>query len=233
MLFMILIAVALIGMLTAAIQYSSRPESATIDDETLIIRTTEVQRYASELERAVLFIMNSGKSEADIRFAHPDAPSEYGDLPGDADPSDEVFHVDGGGALYRPVPEDVNDGSQWEFYGGTHLPGVGSARADLVAVLPNVTAQFCAHINSINGQNGTPGDTGGSSASGASPGDCVNLGSNGRFGDSQQFYDSANTVNEASFAQDNVTSEAKTALQACVVCTLDGNNHFYHVLMAR
>ena len=233
MLFMILIAVVLIGLLTAAMQYSSRPEGATIDNETMIIRTTELQRYASELERAVLFIMQNGKSEADMRFAHPDAPSDYGDLPGDADPSDQVFYKDGGGALYRAPPEDVNDGSAWEFYGGTHLPGVGSPRAELIAVLPNVTTQFCAHINKINGQSGTPADSGGASASGASPGDCLNLGEDGRFNDTQQFYDTANTVNEATFEQDTVTNEAKTALQACVVCALDSKNHFYHVLMAR
>lgn len=233
MLFIILIAVALIGTLTAAIQYSSRPEGANIDKERLVIRISEAQRYASELERAVLFIMQSGKSEADIRFAHPDAPSDYGDLSADADPSDQVFHKDGGGAAYRAPPEEINDGSAWEFYGGTHLPGVGSDRAELVAVLPNVTPQFCDRINEMNGQTATPTDTGGGSAAGANPGDCLNLGDDGRFGATQTFYATANTVNEATFAQDSVTSEAKTALQACVVCSLDSQRHFYHVLMAR
>jgi hypothetical protein len=233
MLFIILLAVVLIGTLTAAIQYSSRPEASNIDKESLAIHISEAQRYASELERAVLFIMQSGKSEADIRFAHPDAPTDYGDLSADTDPSDQVFYQDGGGAAYRVPPDGVNDGSPWEFYGGTHLPGVGSDRAELIAVLPNVTPQFCERINQINGQSGTPTDTGSSTASGANPGDCLNLGNAGRFGASQTFYASPNTVNEASFAQDNVTSEAKTALQACVVCSSDSKRYFYHVLMAR
>jgi hypothetical protein len=233
MLFIILIAVVLIGLLTAAIQRSNRPEGANIDKETLVVRATEVQRYASEIERAVLFILQNGKSESDIRFAHPDAPSDYGDLGADADPTDQVFHRLGGGATYRDPPEDVNDGSAWEFYGGTALPGVGSNKADLIAVLPNVTQQFCDRINKVVGQNGTPADTGGSLAAGANAGDCVNLGAAGRFGAAHTFYTAPNTVDEASFEQDPSISQPYTATQACVVCAADAAQHFYHVLLAR
>lgn len=232
-LFIILIAVVLIGALTAAIQSTNQPESATIDGETLTIRLSEVQRYAAELERGVAFIMRDGKSESDLRFAHPEASSDYGDLAADSDPSDQVFHREGGGAGYRPAPEGVNDGSAWEFYGGTHLPGVGSSRADLIAVLPNVTQQFCDKINQQAGQSTTPADTGTGAASGSDPGDCLNIGAPGRFSDSQQFYASPNTVDETTFAQDPVTGSAYTALQACVRCARDSQNHFYHVLMAR
>lgn len=236
MLFIILLALALLGFLTAAIMGSSNTETANIDDETLIIRASEVQRYASELERAVMFIMQNGKSESDIRFAHPDAHSEYGDLSGDADPSDQVFHRLGGGAAYRAPPEDINDGSAWEFYGSTHPPGVGSNKPDLIAVLPNVTQQFCDKINSLNGQSGTPSDTGGSAASGNDAGDCVYGGALARFDDARQFYDppnTNNTMNEATFEQDPEVTAVRTAPQACVICELDGKNHFYHVLMAR
>lgn len=233
MLFMILIAVVLIGLLTAAIMNSGQPESAHIDNETLIIRTSEVQRYASELERAVLFVIQNNISESDIRFAHPDAHSDYGDLSADVDPSDQVFHRFGGAANYRAPPDDINDGSAWEFYGGTHLPGVGSSRADLVAVLPNVKQQFCDKINELAGQTGTPADTGPAAAAGNDPGDCIHIGALGRFDDGQQFYTTINTVNEASFEQDPVASAAYTAPQACVICALDSSNHFYHVLLAR
>ncbi len=232
-LFMVLIAVALIGLLTAAIMNTGGGESANIDDEKLVIRASEVQRHASELERAVLFIMNNGKSEAELRFMHPDAPSSYGDLSSDTDPSDQVFHQSGGGAGYKAAPEDVNDGSRWEFYGGTAIPGVGSDRAELIAVLPNVTQQFCEHINRLAGQTGTPEDTGAGLASGGSPGSCLNLGANGRFTDSRQFYATPNTVDEATFEQDPEISEARPALQACVHCAADNQNHYYQVLLAR
>ncbi|MCF8495454.1 MAG: hypothetical protein K9G62_02170 [Alphaproteobacteria bacterium] len=230
---MILIAIVLIGVLTAAIQYSSRPEGSNIDKETLVIRATEVQRMASELERAILFILQNGKSESDIRFAHPEAPADYGDLSADSDPSDQIFDRTGGGAEYRAPPPDVNDGSPWEFYGGTHVPGVGSDQADLVAVLPNVTPQFCDKINELNGQSGTPADTGTAPAAGPNAGDCVYQGTVGRFEDGQKFYTTPNTMDETTFEQDPETSTTRTALQACVVCDIGPARHFYHVLLAR
>lgn len=221
-LFIILIAVALIGILTAVIQNSNNSDSANIDDETLAIKITEVQSYASELERAVLYIMESGKSESDIRFAHADAHSDYGDLSADPDPSDQVFHRDGGAANYRTPPAGLNDGSAWEFFGGTHLPAIGTGRADLIAVLPNATQAFCDRINEINGQSGTPTDT---SA-------CLGNVVTDRFDDSDQFVSAPNTVDEATFEQDPAYSAVRPAPQACVRCA-DSNNYLYYVLLAR
>lgn len=238
MLFIVFLAVALLGLLSAAIMSSSNPENANIDDEELAIRITEVQRYVSELERGVLFIQQNGYSEEDIRFANPDN-DDYGDLSADGDPTDQLFHRDGGGALYREVPEGINDGSAWEFYGGTHVPGVGSERPELVVVLPNVTAQFCARINQINNQSAAPADTGASVASASNAGGCINGGSTARFDDGQQYYDppasTPNEMDQSSFAQDPTVSRAYTALQACVVCSdVSGTpRHFYHVLLAR
>lgn len=233
-LFIILIAIVLIGMLTAAIQSTSRPGGANIDKETLIIRASEVQRYASELERAVNYIMQDGKSESDIRFSHPDAHSDYGDLSADVDPTDQVFHVAGGGANYRAAPAGINDGSAWEFYAGTHLPGMGTAtRTELIAVLPNVTQAFCDKINALNGQTGAPADTGVVAPSGANPGSCLAVAAAGRINDTQQFYTTINTTDDTTFEQDPNTSEARPAPQACVRCDVGPANHFYHVLLVR
>lgn len=243
-LFLVLIAIVLLGALTAAVQNTGNPESSNIDDETLVIRASEVQRYASELERAVRFVLQNGNSQDDIRFAHPNNHADYGDLAADADPREQVFHREGGGANYRDPPSNINDGSAWEFYAGTHIPGIGRAdRTELVVVLPHVTQAFCDKINSLNEQNGTMEDTGASSASGTDPGDCVNAGALGRFDAGQQFYSTVNTMNEAatSFEHDPNTSAARPALQACVVCSADTNSangttderHFYHVLFAR
>ncbi len=231
-LFMVLIAVVLIGLLTAVMMNTGGGENANIDEETLIIRVSEAQRHASELERAVMFITQSGKSEADLRFAHPDAPSTYGDLSADMDPSDQVFSPKGGSAGYKEPPADINDGSRWEFYGGTTIPGVASNRADLVIVLPNVTKQFCDKVNQMSGQD-EPEDTGGSLASGGAAGNCVSMGAAGRFRDTQQFYATPNTMDESSFTQDPETNNARPALHACVHCAADNNYHYYHVLLAR
>ena len=243
-LFMILIAVALIGLLTAAVSKTGRPEGNNIDGETLVLRVGDVQRYASELERAITFIMQNGLSESDIRFAHYDAHADYGDLEADTDKRDQVFHRDGGGANYRKPPAGVNDGSAWEFYGGTHVPGMGrSDRAELIAVLPHVTQAFCDKINALNGQNGTMEDDGSGSATATNAGACVNAGAAGRFDPSTQFYNTINTMDEsaASFQRDPNTNAPRPAPQGCVICSIDTNGangvsderHFYHVLMTR
>ena len=232
-LFMILLAVILVGALSAAMM-SGGEEGGNIDDENLVIKASEVQRYVSELERAITFIAQNNISESDIRFSHPDAHADYGDLSADTDKTDQVFHKDGGGATYRAPPSGTNDGSAWEFYGGTHMPGVGSSEAELIAVLPNVTAAFCTKINEINNQASAPQDTGTDAASGADPGDCLHIGANGRFDAGQQFYSSnINTVDETTFAQDTAGTAARTALQACATCERDSARHFYHVLMVR
>lgn len=232
-LFIIMIAIFLIGTLTAVMTSTDDSDSARIDDEILAIRASEVQRYASEIERAVRFVIQNGYSESDIRFAHTNAPSGYGSL--GSDNRNQVFAKEGGGAMPRPAPDQINNGAAWEYYGGTAVPGAGSDRADLVAVLPNVTKQFCEKINSMNGQPATiPIDDGMAAASPSGPGDCIFMNNaDTRFGNSVQFYNIPNTMDETTFAQDPNTSTARTAMQACVMCARDSKYHFYHVILAR
>lgn len=222
-LFIILIAIVLIGALTAAISSSDNSESAGIDSETLVIRASEVQRYASELERGINYIMQNGVSEQDIRFAIPTDTGNttgYGDLAADADKSDQMFHVDGGGANYRTAANGIQvSTANWEFYGSTQIPGAGTDKADLIAVLPNVTAQFCDKINDLNNQTASPAED----ASGD-----INEGAAARFGSggTPVTFDDAspNTLNAATFSK-------TPALQACV--NASGTYHFYHVIMPR
>lgn len=235
-LFMILIAIALIGFLSVTIMNSGNSDSANIDQETLVIRAAQVRSYVGELERGIQYIMQQNEIDiSDIRFAHPDAHSDYGDLGAVAadDLPAQMFHPQGGGATYKNSPDTINDGSSWEFYGGTAIPAVGSSEADLVAVLPNVTQAFCRYINRTNGQPEELDDDGGALATPSNAGSCVNLGANGRFNDSVQFYSSPNTMDESSFAQDTTISVVKPAPQGCVLCAADSQRHFYHVISAR
>jgi type II secretory pathway component PulK len=90
-LFMILLAIALIGALTAAVMHSNRPEGANIDKETLVIRASEVQRTAAEFERGILFmVQQNGVTESQVRFANPQANTDYGDFNADSDKSDQI-----------------------------------------------------------------------------------------------------------------------------------------------
>lgn len=221
--FMILIAIVLIATLTAVISNTSDTQNSSIDNETLAIRASEIQRYAAELERGITYIMQNGTSEQDIRFAIPTDSANatgYGDLAADTDPSDQMFHPNGGAANYRAAPDDVQTtASAWEFYGGTHIPGVGTSKADLIAVLPFVTQQMCEKINALNDQTATPAEDGSGNLYG---------GTTGRFGSGGTvvtFNDSTtNTLDAATFSK-------TPAMQACV--TVGTDYHFYHVIMAR
>lgn len=223
-LFMILGAIILLGLLTVAMRQTAQPGGSGVDSEKLTLQATQVRGYGAELEHAVQLVLRNGVSESDIRFAHPDANSDYGDITDT--PTRQIFDPKGGAAEYRRPPEGINDGSAWEFYGATQLPDSGSERADLIAVLPNVTQGFCDKINAMNDLAGQPADDGPLTAAGVSPGDCLNVGPLGRFDDGQQFYDPPNTTDEASFTK-------KPALEGCVQCATDGARHFYHVILPR
>ncbi len=219
--FFILLAVALIGLVTAALR--SGGEGANIDRETVLIRASEVRQYASELERGVAFIMREGHSETDILFSHPLAHADYGVITNS--PQTQVFDEVGGGATYRLPPSGITT-DNWEFYGNTHAIDVGAnnpgdERPDLMAVLPNVTKAFCDKINDMNGQTAVPKEIGGG---------CPLHDTTLRFtsGAGNQYQDGAvNVLDNA------VTSfSVRPAMQACVECPGPAY-HFYHVLLAR
>lgn len=149
----ILGAIFLIGILTVISRGSVTP-GAGIDPETLMIRVSEVQEYGKELERAVSFVMVNGHSESDIRFAHPNAASAYGDITDT--PTRQIFSRDGGGARYREPPEGIQTtATDWLFSAENRIQQVGSnannaISVDLLAILSNVTEAFCMKINDNN-----------------------------------------------------------------------------------
>lgn len=214
--FFLLLAVALIGLLGVAISQGGR--EAEIGRETYMIRAAELSRYGTELETAVRTVTDNGASENDIRFAHPDAHANYGAITDH--PEAQVFDIEGGAAAYRDAPSGINDGSRWHFFGTTAAPDIGTDRADLVAVLPNLNPEFCRVLNGMIGfEEGTqPGDA----ATGTNP-DCVMSADTGDYfaGD---FADPANVMDEASFS-------FTPAPRACVRC--GSAFHYYHVLLAR
>lgn len=213
--FFILLAIVLVGLVTAALR-SGGLETSGIDRENNIIKVSQIRQYSAELERAVTYIINNQISEADISFANPDVASDdygtYGD-----NPQAEIFNPGGGGAVSRTPPAGVNDGSPWEFYASSTVPGVGSDKPDLIAVLPKVTETVCAEINRINRQ-AAPSDSG----------TCFYTGPAGRFVGTY----SDTSPNEM---DDDITNTANfttiPANQACVLCGAE--RHYYHVLLAR
>lgn len=215
----ILLGIVLIGTLTIVLR-NSGGGSQNIDREGLILKASQVQRYSAELSSSVADLLSNGISESDIRFAHPDAPTEYGNIT--TNPTQQIFGKTGGKANYRDAPSDINDGSPWEFFATTRIPQIGSDKAELVAVLPNVTEAFCKVINSQLGftQGTQPTD----SATGSTP-DCVQGASTHRF---------TGTFNDISpNLMDNTTFSRLPAIQACVYCASGATYNYYYVLISR
>lgn len=216
----ILGAIFLLGILIVVLRGSFQ-EGSGIDSEKVGIKVSEVQRYASELERAVRYILQNGHSEADIRFAHADALPAYG-TPGDT-PGRQVFEAAGGGAEYKTPPSSVNDGTAWQFFATTHIKDVGtdtagSRKAELLAVLPNVTQSFCEHVNIVNQQSldlSVVTDTGA---------DCV-------YQPGSEFAGTFLSGGATNILDDTQFSKLPP-MEACIQCAT-GDFHYYRVLLGR
>ena len=215
---MAFLAVVLLGLITAAIRGTGAGKQS-ISKETLNVRVSQVLEQANEFETGVRLVLENGASESDIRFAHPDAPSQYGTIA--TTPKFQVFSQTGGRATYHTVPTDilVSGTGKWEFYGTSRAPDLGSNLTEIMAVLPNVTAEFCRAMDTRVGQTNIPVDQ----VTGATP-DCVQSGSTYRFGPSYTFATPGNTFQANSFDYPPVTN-------ACISC--GSAYHYYHVLLGR
>lgn len=215
----VLLGLVLVGLLTVAIRNAGGGKD-NIDDEDMMLKAGQVQRYGAELARGVSILLGNDISEADLRFAHPDAAADYGTITDT--PARQVFDAASGGkARYQPAPAGVNDGSAWEFFGTSAIPQVGSDKAELIAVLPHVTEAFCAAMNKQIGFTAGTQPTDNAAGSPA----CVMGANTDRF--TGTFDDATpNPLDEASFSK-------LPAYQACVECASDGSFNYYYVLMAR
>lgn len=223
----ILGAIFLMGILVMLVKGSSNPGGG-IDAETIVIRASDAQRYAGEIERAVSIVMQNGASEADIRFSHPNGSSAYGATL-TAPLTRQIFDPQGGAAEYRLPPTGVNDGTRWQFFATTHIKDMGTddpneQKAELIMVLPNVTEAFCNKINEINDQALVLVPAASNYQDPSANGCIYAPGSefiNGTFLKGS----SVNTIDDTLFTH-------LPAPEACVRCQ-GGNLHYYHVLLAR
>ncbi len=220
--FYVLLGIVLVGMLTVAIRNTGSTGREDIESEDLLLKAGEVQRHAAETARAVAYILQDGASEADIRFAPPDDNStQYGDIVNT--PNRQVFGTSGGRATYRAPPANVQaTAANWEFFATTAIPQIGSDKAELVAVLPDVTEAFCKTINAQLGFDKTTQPT--DIVNGTTP-DCVMGAITDRFDGT---YDDSGP-NE----MDDTTFSRLPSAQACVYCASDSTYNYFYVLLSR
>jgi len=162
-LWFILIAVALIGILTAVVSRSGSSVDQTGGYEQKNISISKLLRYAKSLEAAVQNMKLNTISENDISFANDVTSTDYTNSSCDAAadqswPSCLLFDERGAGLVYQNFP-DLNDGSDWIFTGavnvgtsddpvGTYGSGSGN---DLIMLLPNASTALCTQLNTQYG----------------------------------------------------------------------------------
>jgi hypothetical protein len=156
-------AIFLLGILIMLLRGAGMPGS-NIEEENMMIRVAEVQEYGIELETAIAIILRGGYVANEIRFAHPDADPAYGNITDE--PGRQVFAVEGGGAIYRTMPPNVQaTPSPIVFNAANRVPNVGSNSNDLIAFIPGVSRGFCVQMNDATGianaGNFPPGDSDG------------------------------------------------------------------------
>lgn len=218
-LFMILIAIALLAALTYAMSGSMRG-GGNISDDQLRVKVDRLMMLASDIKTGVSTIYSQGVSESDLSFAHPSLTG-YGTI--GSNNLVEIFNEDGGGVGSPEIPSGLNDGSQMEFYGHTRAPRVGqNTVADLLLVVPNMTESACRAVNMRLGYTEVapiPQDNDGDSL-------CVYTGATGRF---------VGTFETVSPNQMDGGTPNMTILPApfgCVTCE-SSQYHMYYTLLER
>lgn len=163
-LWMILIAIALIGALTAMFSRSSTTSDNTGDTERLAIGANEVIRYAKSIELAVQNLQGRGCSENELSFAtdHPGAP-DYTNSRAPDNGSCDLFKPSGAGLTFQPLRTGhftaaAPDAGRPVFTVAYNVKATNSADSDLLLVFNNLTKNICLAVNRQLGIANPDGD---------------------------------------------------------------------------
>ena len=153
-LWFILLAIALLALLTIVLSRGGSSVDQSGDIEQQRVRASQLLRYAAGIEVAIQQMTMRGVSENDISFENAITTTSYTNASCTSS-NCRVFDSGGGGQNYDRAPGGANDGSDWIFTGannvGTTADPVGTTAAvsgnDLVMLLANVPSALCLQIN--------------------------------------------------------------------------------------
>ena len=153
-LWFILVAIALIGILTGILTRSGSSVDQGGDVEQSRIKASSIMRYAKGLEEAITQMKLRGISENEISFENDKTSVDYTN---DRCNRDDclLFDVNGGGQVYLPPPAGTSRASEWLFTGynnvGNEDGPVGTTEDirgnDLLIMLPGISQSLCTQIN--------------------------------------------------------------------------------------
>ena len=177
-LWFILIAIALLGLLTVTMTRSSSTSNETGSFEQNQIAASEILTYAKSIENAVQSLLARGCSENEISFWHDsdengteDGSDQYYNSGSPTDHFCYIFDIAGAGITYIAPNENwLNTSQSASFYYGinifwpnTPVDGFGTTANELILVINHVNLSTCLQINNIlsitNPSNDAPSDT--------------------------------------------------------------------------
>lgn len=147
-LFLILIAVALFAALSYAVTQSTRSGSGTTERETVLLNSAGLTQYPTTLRTAVVRMILAGFDVGEVGFDSPN-----GGAFGGVSARNQVFHPQGGGAVFQDAPIEVmaaGMGPTWYYNGNFEIPQIGQSGEggnDLISFLPGVTVGVCRRLN--------------------------------------------------------------------------------------
>lgn len=146
-LWFILIAVALLGLLTMVLSRSGTTVDQSGNVEQTRIKAGEVLRYAKGLELALDQLRLNGCSENELSFENNTDPN-YTNPNAPADESCHVFSTRGAGQTWREFyDQDLNNTSSATVFSSAFaIENVGTSRQELI-VFMRVSPSVCAEIN--------------------------------------------------------------------------------------
>lgn len=250
-LWFILIAVALLGLLTVTMTRGGGSSDDTGDYERQQIQANDILTYASSIESAVQSLIARGCSENDISFWHDsdgngteNASDDYFNANSPTDHSCHVFQPEGAGLSWVSAKNSHLDSSfsghlhygDWFITSSVHMngfeteapasPNCGAAVArcsEIIISLNFIKYGLCKGINSTTGLKASTGEP--IVDSGGSIGDASHTHFTGSFS-------AVHEMGTADPATDNYSGEPS----GCIEVDTDpgsGSYTFYHVLHAR
>lgn len=156
-LWFILLAVALLGALTAAISRSSDTAEQSGDIERYRIDASNLMRHSASIEAAVNNMLMRGIGENQISFDN-DFVSGATYVNGNCSTSDcLVYDGAGGGVNYKTISSTILDANsngeatftEWEYSGANAVEDVNTTEPDLIMFLSYLERDLCRQINRL------------------------------------------------------------------------------------
>ncbi len=154
--FIILIAIALLAALTFAVSQGNRGSSVKVGKDRAKLFASDIVEYSESVATAVAQLRLRGCTETQISF---EDPQNIGYTNGNA-PANfmcHIFHPDGGGVNWRPPPQDAKDSSfngkiEWLITADTRIQNIGTnntnnTSTELMITVQNLSDTVCEELN--------------------------------------------------------------------------------------